>query len=188
MNAKIDMVPGGDRRRILRGAVLCLAGMATPGTAAADSISVMAEQDLRFGTLVVPFSGTRTVGVNGSIDDSRVMSLGGAPAGPARFTITYDRESGSNRPLNILVQVYINGGQSLSDGGVTGRLSRLETDLPGSAGLLSGSVATFTIEGCRERRCSRTFRVGARLQVDRSQGGAQLAFALPVSAAILAVY
>lgn len=185
--------PDGDRARkrglsarVLRG--LCLPLLLAPGAALADSVSVVAEQDLRFGALVVPASGTRTIGADGGISDSGVLAIGGAPAGPARFTVTYDRESGSSKPINILLQVYLTGPQTDSQGGVTGRLSRFETDLPGSASLHSGSVATFTIAGCRARRCSQTFRVGARLQVDRSQGGAELVFALPVTASIMAVY
>ena len=148
---------------------------------------MVAQQTLRFGTLVVPASGTRTISANGEIADVGLLSISGAPAGPAQFTVTYDRESRSDRSIDILLQVVLNSTQTVNQGGVKGVLSRFETDLPGSIGLTSGSIATFTIRNCRERRCSRTFRVGARLQVDRSQGGGDLAFALPVTASILAV-
>ena len=183
---------GAGRRCTPRRRALLMAGALLPaflplGPARADSVTVVAQQALRFGTLVVPANGTRTISANGEIADVGLLSIGGAPAGPAQFTVTYDRESRSDRPIDILMQVVLNGTQTVNQAGVKGVLSRFETDLPGSIGLISGSIATFTINNCRERRCSKTFRVGAQLQVERSQGGGDLAFALPVTASILAV-
>lgn len=172
-------------RIALAAALFCL-GPAP--AAAAPSVTVIAEQPLRFGTLIVPGSGWRTIGADGTVADSGLLAIGGGAAGPARFTITYDRGSDSTRPINIVMQVFVTGTQSIRRDQVTGRLSRFETDLPGIAGLLSSPAATFTINGCRQRRCSQTFRVGARLQVDRANGGAELVFPLPVTASVLAVF
>lgn len=184
---------GAARRRTAARAlasVLLVSSLATPLPVLADTagVTVISEQPLRFGTLVVPSTGSRTITANGSVSDSGILAIGGTAYGPAQFTITYDRQSDSTRPINILMQVFLAGSQTVKQGAVTGRLSNFDTDLPGIAGLLPGSVATFTLTGCRQRRCSQTFRVGARLDVNRTSGGADFVFALPVTASVLAVY
>lgn len=165
--------------------------VAPQGKAHADtpSLTVSAQRPLNFGTLVVPSSGSRTLGPDGSISDAGVIAIGGEQASPAEFAITYDRGSENNRSINITVQVFLPGGQMTSTGGVQGRLSLLDTDLAlDGGGLLPGGSGTFTITDCRQRRCTQTFRIGARLDVDRSFGGASLSFALPVTATVLGVY
>lgn len=189
------------RQPLARDIALCLATLCLPlpfgSVALADqpTVTITADQPLRFGTLLVPASGTRTVGPDGSIVDSGLFGIDGNPVGPAQFTVTYDRGNNGNqygRPgsgsATILVQVIFAGYQSVSSGGVSGQLSDLRSDLQGPGNQLAGSVATLTIANCVERRCSQTFRVGARLDVTRASGGAELIFPLPATAAIIQVY
>lgn len=177
-------------------AILGLAALcAGPARAATPSVTITADQPLRFGTLLVPFSGTRTVGADGSISDSGLMGLAGNPTGPAQFTVTYDRGNNSfhshgrgGGDITIVVQVIFAGYQTVRSGGVTGQLSGLTSDLQGNGNQLTGSVATVTIANCVARTCSQTFHVGATLNVNRASGGAQLVFPLPASAAVIQVY
>lgn len=177
-------------RRLGQSLMFLGALVAAQGKAHADpaSLTVVAQRPLNFGTLMVPSSGSRTLGSDGSISDSGVIAISGEQASPAEFAITYDRGSENNRSINIMVQVFLSGGQTTSTDGVEGRLSLFDTDLALDGGLSSGATGTFTITDCRERRCTQTFRVGARLDVDRSFGGATMIFPLPVTATVLAVY
>lgn len=192
----------GQVRRALTRRTACLAAVAClplpwGAVALADqpSVTITADQPLRFGTLLVPASGTRTVGPDGSVADSGLFGMDGAPVGPAQFTVTYDRGNNGNQygrggsgNVTILVQVIFAGYQTVRSGGVTGRLSDLTSDLQGAGNQLTGSVATLTIANCSQRRCSETFRIGARLDVTRASGGADLVFPLPATAAIIQVY
>jgi hypothetical protein len=71
-------------------------------------------------------------------------------------------------------------------GGVTGSLTRFDTDLPGINALTPGQSAQATLTGCNRRTCTRTFRVGGTLQITRTNGGAQLAIPLPIVVTVLA--
>jgi hypothetical protein len=153
--------------------------------AAAPSITVRAEQDLRFGTFFTDTAGSRTVSASGAISGSAIVPVGSGSAGPAQFTITYDRGNNANRSYSLQVQLIMTG-VSLKVGGVTGVLSSFDTDLPGVGTLLPGQAALYTIKGCQRQICSQTFRVGGRLDVTRATGGAALTLALPLTVAIIA--
>lgn len=173
-------------RRLLCGAALALT---TNNVAHADpaSISVSADQPLRFGTFVVPAAGSRSITAEGMVTSNGILSIGSDPVGPAQFTITYDRGSESPRSISILVQVFLSGGQPITVQSVTGSLSSFDTDLPGTTSLAPGVPAIFTIADCTQRQCRQTFHVGARLDVTRSSAGASLIIPLPVTASVLAV-
>lgn len=167
--------------------MLVLAGMGQ-ACAKAPEITVTTNLPLRFGTLLVPASGSRTVSSRGQITDSGVFTVGNDPVGPAQFTVTYDRGNESRRSLTIKAQVFLSGNQRFKAGGVEGQLSQLESDIGGSFGFLTDGQIYLTIDDCRERRCSVTFTVGARLTVSRSVGGANLVVPFSASATVLAVF
>ncbi|MDE2561126.1 MAG: DUF4402 domain-containing protein [Sphingomonadales bacterium] len=184
------------RRCALLAAWLCLP-LPLGAIALGDTpnVTITADQPLRFGTLLVPASGTRTVGPDGSVLDSGLFGIDGDPVGPAQFTVTYDRGNNGNQygragngNITIVVQVIFAGYQTVRSGGVTGQLSDLTSDLQGSGNQLTGSVATLTLANCMTRTCSQTFRIGARLDVTRAAGGGQLVFPLPATAAVIQVY
>ncbi|MBU6267170.1 MAG: DUF4402 domain-containing protein [Sphingomonadales bacterium] len=174
----------------MRNLLLAAAGVsAFAGVARADTpgISVTTDQTLRFGSFVVPFTGSRTIDAGGAVASDGVFAAGNDPVGPAQFTITYDRGPGSTAPVTVIVQVLLAGAASQVQGGVSGGLSTFSTDLPGVTALLPGQAVTFSITNCRTQTCSQTFHVGGRLDVTRFSGGASLAIPLPVSATVLAV-
>jgi hypothetical protein len=71
---------------------------------------------------------------------------------------------------------------------VEGQLSRLESDASTPTGSTGGAVATFTLANCRERRCSRTIKIGGRLDLTHTAGGAKLTVPLTASAVLLDIY
>ena len=74
----------------------------------------------------------------------------------------------------------------VSQAGVTGSLAGFVSDFPGAAVLVPGQVFTYTMPSCPTRTCSKTFRIGARLDVTRTSGGAALTIALPMTATLIA--
>lgn len=163
-----------------------LAGLASPALAAAPSVTVNADQTLRFGTFFTDTTGTRTVSATGSVTGSAIIPLTGTAPGPAQFTLTYDRGNNANVAYSLLIAVLVPGTSSQVSGGVTGTIARFDTDLPGVSALLPGQTAQVTLVGCQRRICSRTFRVGGTLEVARTSGGAELAIPLPIVVTVLA--
>ncbi len=172
-------------RRFLLIGLAALAVTAPAARAAAPTVSVRADQQLRFGTFFTDTAGSRTVSASGAVSGSAVVPIGSSPAGPAQFTITYDRGNNANRSYALLVQLIVTG-VSLKVGGVTGSLSSFDTDLPGVGPLLPGQAAVYTIKGCQRQICTHTFRVGGKLDVTRTTGGAALTLALPVTVVVIA--
>ena len=169
-------------------AVFGLAGTllsAPTAQAAAPSISVRADQQLRFGVFFTDTAGSRTVSSTGAISGTSIVPIGASSTGPAQFTITYDRGNNANRAYELQVQLVVTG-VTLRVGGVTGVLSSFSTDLPGVGTLLPGQAAFYTIRGCQRQICTQTFRVGGRLDVTRASGGAALAIALPLTVVLIA--
>lgn len=159
---------------------------AAPAGAAAPSVSVSADQALRFGSFFTDTTGTRTVSATGSVSGSAIVPLTGSAPGPAQFTVTYDRGNNGNANYSLLISVLVPGAASQVSGGVTGTISSFDTDLPGIPALLPGQTAQLTITGCQRRICTRTFRLGGTLRVARTSGGAQLAIPVPVVVTVLA--
>jgi hypothetical protein len=163
-----------------------LASAAAPALAAAPSVTVNADQALRFGTFFTDTTGTRTVSATGAVTGSAIVPLTGTAPGPAQFTFTYDRGNNANVAYSLLISVLVPGTASQVSGGVTGTIARFDTDLPGVSVLLPGQTAQVTLVGCQRQICSRTFRIGGTLQVARTSGGAQLAIPLPIVVTVLA--
>ena len=162
------------------------AAAAAPARAAPAAVIVSADQALRFGSFFTDSSGSRTVSASGSISGTSIVPVTGAAPGPAQFTITYDRGNNANTAYSLLIAVLLPSAPSQVSGGVTGSLSRFDTDLPGLGTLVPGQTAQVTLIGCARRTCIRSFRVGGTLQVTRSSGGAQLAVPLPIVVSVLA--
>ena len=162
------------------------ASVPAPALAAPATVTVTADQALRFGSFFTDTTGSRTVTSAGSVSGTAIIPLTGSVPGPAQFTLTYDRGNNANVAYALLISVLVPGAASEVNGGVTGTISRFDTDLPGVGTLLPGQTAQVTLIGCRRRICSRTFRVGGTLQVARTSGGAQLAIPLPVVVTVLA--
>lgn len=161
-------------------------GLPGPAMAAAPSVTVTADQTLRFGSFFTDTSGTRTVSATGSVTGSAIIPLTGPAPGPAQFTLTYDRGNNASVAYSLLISVLVPGAASQVSGGVSGTIARFDTDLPGVSALLPGRIAQVTLIGCQRRICSRTFRVGGTLQVARTSGGANLAIPLPIVVTVLA--
>lgn len=159
---------------------------AAPALAAAPSVTVSADQTLRFGSFFTDTTGTRTVSATGSVTGSAIVPLAGPAPGPAQFTFTYDRGNNSNVNYSLLISVLVPGTASQVSGGVTGTIAQFDTDLPGISALVPGQIAQVTLTGCQRRTCSRTFRVGGTLQVARTSGGADLAIPVPIVVTVLA--
>ena len=182
----------GARRRLrdgIRTAGPLLAGLLS-GVAQADvpEMTISADQPLRFGSFVVPESGSRTVSATGVVTGEGVLPAGNAPAGPAQYTVTYDRGSEGGGVVSVVVQVLLAVSPVVVQPGLSGALSGFDTDLPGVGRLVPGQIATFTMTNCAQRRCSQTFHVGARLDIAHASGGAVLVLSLPVSATVQAVF
>lgn len=169
-------------------AALIAAGVlaASPASAAAPTIAVSADQSLRFGSFFTDTAGNRTVSASGIVSGTAIVPVTGASPGPAQFTITYDRGNNANTAYSLLVSVLLPSAPSQISGGVTGTLTRFDTDLPGVSVLVPGQSVQATLVGCNRRTCVRTFRVGGTLQITRTIGGAQLVIPLPVVVSVLA--
>lgn len=150
-------------------------------------VRIVAESDLRFGTFMVFGSGSRTVSANGMVTDSSLVALEGNPTGPARFSLSYDRGNQSKHVIDIEVELVVSPGSTVQQQGVRGSLSAFQTDLPGVGSISPGQPIRVLLRNCRERVCSQSFTIGARLDVSRQFGGANLIIPIPVDVAIISV-
>ena len=148
-------------------------------------VRVKSEGELAFGTFMVFGNGARIVGASGSVSDFSITPLEGTRARPARFTIEYDRGNESKHVLDVTLQVSLSLPVTHRQGGVEARLSALETDLPGYSSISSGELIELRFENCRTRICSKSFHVGARLDVNRQFGGANLIVPIDVDARVV---
>ena len=72
-----------------------------PAPAAVAALTVTADAALRFGTFVVPASGSRTVSASGAVINDAVFPVASSPVGPSQFTIAYDRGSEDHKPITV---------------------------------------------------------------------------------------
>ena len=158
-----------------------------PAPAAVPTLTVTADAALRFGTFVVPSSGSRTVSANGTVINEAILPVASAPVGASQFTVAYDRGNQDHKPITVTFQVVLGSVSPATLPGVSGRLSGFDSNLPGAGVLVPGRIVTQTIANCITRVCARTFRIGARLDVTRSSGGASLTIGLPVIATLISV-
>ncbi|MWV26591.1 DUF4402 domain-containing protein [Aurantiacibacter rhizosphaerae] len=158
-----------------------------PAVAAAKTpeVIVNAQSDLRFGTFMVFGSGSRNVSYTGNVTDVSLVALEGNPTGPARFTVSYDRGNESKHVLDIELEMVISTPPRVRDGGVEGQLSAFETDLANTGSLAPGQPIRVELRNCRTRVCSVSFSVGARLDVTRQFGGANLVIPIPVDVTVI---
>ncbi|MDF8334622.1 DUF4402 domain-containing protein [Novosphingobium cyanobacteriorum] len=168
---------------LVAAALLCSAGVR------AAEVAVTYDTALRYGRFVVPgTTGSRTVAASGTVTDSGVLPIAGYPVGPGQFTVSYDRESSKGgQTLAIVMLLQLTGGQTVTSGGVSGRIAQFNTDLGGLGSLLPGATMSLSLVSCRTQVCSRSFRVGGRLEVTRNFGGATLAIPVTLTATLLSV-
>ncbi len=159
----------------------------SPAPAAVPTLTVTADAALRFGAFVVPSSGSRTVSASGAVINDAIFPVASAPVGPSQFTVAYDRGNQNPKAIRVTFQMVLSSVPAVTQTGVSGRLSAFDSDLPGAALLVPGRIVTYTIANCTTRICAKSFRVGARLDVTRRSGGANLTIALPVIATLVSV-
>jgi hypothetical protein len=156
-------------------------------TAPVPAIDISSDSGLRFGTMIAADTASRTVHASGEITDGTMLPIGFRGAGPAQFTISYDRGENDSRPISVVLQVMVASMTPVVQDGVTGMLSDFETDIPGVFRLVPGRPATTTLSNCTTRVCSVTFHVGARLDVQHGGGGGAVNIAPQITATVLAV-
>lgn len=157
------------------------AGAKTP------TLKILPTKELRFGSFGVVTNGSRTVSPTGAVTNVSIMPVQGSLTGPAEFSIVYDRGNETKRPINLVIEVILLAAPPLTQGGIKASVSDFTTDLPGAATLAPGQAVTFSIDNCITRLCTRSFRVGGRLQVQRAYGGGAINIPLPITANVLTV-
>lgn len=155
------------------------------GQAKTPDVQVRPDSELRFGSFMIFGSGSRTVSPSGVVTDASIAPLDGTNPAPARFTISYDRGNESKHVLDIELQLVIFAPGLVRNGGIDAVLSKFETDLPGARQIESGQPITVSMQNCGTRVCSRSFSVGARLDVTRHFGGASLNLPIPIEARVV---
>ncbi len=173
------------RAALIIGAAATLATAAGPAQAKEPEVRLSADSDLHFGTFMVFGQGARTVSASGAVTDVGIVALEARAPAPARFTISYDRGNESNHVLDLVFELVMSAPPPVRLGGVEARLYGYETDLPGALRIDPGRAVRVTIPGCRTRICTRSFQVGARLDVTRQFGGAQIVVPIPMDITVI---
>ena len=164
-----------------------MAAMAAAAAQPQPDLVVREERDLRFGTMVVADMASRTVHAEGDIVDGTMMPIGMTGAGPAQFTISYDRGEDDTQPIDVVLAIQLASLPPTALHGVVGALSAFDTDLQGVDRLDPGHPARYTISQCTTRVCEVTFHVGARLDVTSGGSGGALSISPPLTAIVMAV-
>lgn len=173
-------------RRLARiAAVLCLLAAST--VHAAPGLAIVSDTALRFGSFVVPGTGSRTVTAAGQVTNTNVFPVSGAVTGPAQFTLTYDR--GTNATGQILVTVLLTLAQpgSFSQSGLKATVSSFDTDLQGIPLLTPGQSLLFAMPPCASPVCTQVFHVGGRIDVTQPGNGGAVTVPLTIGATLIAV-
>lgn len=168
-------------------ALACVPAVHSPVRAAPATFALVVNSDLRFGSFVVMSSGARIVSATGAVTNIGIYPIASGATGPAQFTVAYDRGNNGNKALDLQFEISMGATPPVSGGGVTGALSAFTTDLPGVPTIVTGQVIPLSIQGCRTRICSRTFRIGSRLDVSRSSTGRTIAIPIPMTATLVNV-
>jgi hypothetical protein len=164
-----------------------LAWHVMPVAAATPSFNLTVDADLRFGSFVVVSTGARVVSANGTVTNIGIFPIASGATGPAQFTVAYDRGNNGNKALDLSIELFMGNVPTVGSGGVTGRLSGFTTDMAGVPTLQTGQIVPIAITGCVSRICSRTFRIGSRLDVSRSGTGRTIAIPIPITATLVNV-
>lgn len=154
------------------------------GGAQAQTAELRIRQDseLSFGTFMVFGNGARSVSPSGNVTDQAVVALDGTRPRPARFTIIYDRGEPGAEAIDVTLEVVISAPDRVRQRELDARISALETDIAGYQSVASGEAIMFQIDNCRTRLCSRSFNLGARLDVTRHHGGAAITIPIDLDA------
>lgn len=166
-------------------ALAALAGSG-PAIAIPPKLTVVNSVFLRFGSFAVPTSGYREISPTGGVTGAGIFALNSAGTGPAQFTVQYDRGNNSKQALNLTIDMVFSAPPNFSQAGLTARLTRLQSDLPGYATIAPGQVVRLQVVNCVQRVCSRSFNLGGRLDVDRGFGGGVVEIPIPVDAVVIA--
>lgn len=166
---------------------VAMLALSSPTYADVPSAYVFPEGDLDFGVMAVFGSGTRTITPSGSVTESGIVSASGDFPAPARFSVGYDRGNEGNKSINVIFLVTFGAVPPVTQGGVTGIVSNLTSDLPGALTITAGQTVQVSINNCRTRQCGVTFNVGGRIDVTSLYGGADLSTPVPVSVTVVSV-
>ena len=166
---------------------LALASHSQTASAKTASIDIVPQKQLRFGSFGVMDSGSRVVSPSGAVTSIGIVPVQGSVTGPAEFAIVYDRGNESKRPVSLVIEVMLLAAPPLNQGGLVATVSEFTTDLAGAPTLAPGQAVMLAIDNCLTRQCTRTFRVGGRLQVKRSSGGGPISIPLPITANLVTV-
>ena len=161
--------------------------MASPALADVPSTYVIPDRDLDFGVMAVFGSGNRTITPFGGVTDSGIMPASGDNPTPAHFSVGYDRGNEGNKSIDVIFLVTFGVVPPVTQGGVTGIVSNLTSDLPGALTITAGHTVQISINNCRVRQCGVSFNVGGRLDVTSLYGGADLSTPVPVSVTVVSV-
>ena len=172
-------------RRLLLG--LTLIGFSDSALAKPASIDIVPQKQLRFGSFGVMSSGSRVVSPSGAVTSVGIVPVQGSVTGPAEFTIVYDRGNESKRSLSLVIEVTLLPAPPMNQRGLVATVSDYTTDLANAPTLAPGQPVTLAIDNCLTRQCSRTFRVGGRLQIQRSSRGGPISIPLPITANLISV-
>ncbi len=107
--------------------------------------------------------------------------------GPAQFTLTYDRGNNGQVRLNIQLQLILLPAPVVTQQGVVARLTGYQTDLPGAARVAAGQPVLVSLPDCRQRLCTVSFRVGGRLDLERTSGGGRIDVPIPMTVSVLSI-
>jgi hypothetical protein len=151
------------------------------------SVDIVPQKQLRFGSFGVMASGSRVVSPTGAVTSAGIVPVQGSVTGPAEFTIVYDRGNESKRSLSLVIEVTLLSAPPMNHGGLVATVSDYTTDLTNAPTLAPGQPVLLAIDNCITRQCSRTFRVGGRLQVQRTSGGGPISIPLPITAILISV-
>jgi Domain of unknown function (DUF4402) len=166
-----------------------MVGLALPSETQAKpaKLEIISQKELRFGTFGVLTSGSRVVSPSGAVTSIAIIPVAGSATGPAEFTVSYDRGNESRRSLNLVIEVFLMEPPRVTQGGLSAAVGDFTTDLPGVTSLVPGRPVTIAINNCQTRVCARSFRVGGRLQIQRSYGGGTINVPLPIVANLISV-
>lgn len=172
-------------------ALLTVAYLAIFGADAAiadrSDLQVINNAPLRFGTFAVPTSGYREISASGAITSSGIFVINDSGAGPARFTVQYDRGNNSRKSITVSVELVFSAAPVFRNGGLVANLTRYQTDLPGYGVIDAGQPVRIELRNCITRVCATSFQVGGRLDVVRSFGGGMVDIPIPIDAVAVEV-
>ncbi|MFK4004565.1 DUF4402 domain-containing protein [Qipengyuania sp. NPDC077563] len=170
---------------------LAILGLAIPSVTLAQprsgDLRLRTDGELKFGTFMVFGSGARSVSASGAVVDQSIVALEGTKARPGQFTVEYERKGANTRALTVTIELVISAPAQIRQGGVNARLSQFETDLPGYSRISNGQSVRVELPNCRSKTCTRSFNIGARLDVTRNYGGADIAIPIDLDGRVVSV-